>query len=513
MNIKAILFLLLTLNLNAICQTSFWNDSTTPTNLDITNDSSSVTVGLQFYSDTAGVIAGVRFFKGPSNTGTHVGTLWSGSGTKLAEVVFSNESASGWQHALFASPVSISANTVYVISYFAPNGNYAEDDYYPWSTVNAPPLHPLNSSPAVYAYSGSVSFPGGTFNSCNYWVDPIFGTSNSVQSIGGVSSASFWTSSTIPSNISATNDGAAVTLGLQFYVDIPGYITGIRFYKGPGNNGSHIGTLWSGSGTKLSEITFSGESASGWQQANFPTPVSVAANTPYVVSYFAPQGNYSFNSSYPWSQLNAAPLHVLDQQPGVYTYGSAVSFPQTSRSTNYWVDPVFAFTGSAPAAPAATYSISGTVTGAAATLTLSGASAQSVTTDSYGNYTFSGLTNGTYVVVPSSPGYTFQPTTFLVVVSGIPVSGLKFYATRAAHSVTLNWNPSTSSNIVGYCVYRATSSSGPYYKLTPSLISSAGYTDNNIGAGQTYFYAVTAVDMTNQESGYSNIGIATVPVP
>jgi hypothetical protein len=44
----------------------------------------SVEVGMKFSSSTNGEITGIRFYKGPTNTGTHVGDLWSSTGTLLA---------------------------------------------------------------------------------------------------------------------------------------------------------------------------------------------------------------------------------------------------------------------------------------------------------------------------------------------------------------------------------------------------------------------------------------------
>ena len=52
-----------------------------------------------------------------------------------------------------------------------------------------------------------------------------------------------------------------------------GQITGIRFYKDAQNTGTHIGDLWSSNGTLLASATFTNETASGWQQVNFTTPV------------------------------------------------------------------------------------------------------------------------------------------------------------------------------------------------------------------------------------------------
>ena len=47
-------------------------------------DGSSVEVGVKFKSDSSGTITGLRFYKAAANTGTHVGTLWTASGTALA---------------------------------------------------------------------------------------------------------------------------------------------------------------------------------------------------------------------------------------------------------------------------------------------------------------------------------------------------------------------------------------------------------------------------------------------
>ena len=52
-----------------------------------------------------------------------------------------------------------------------------------------------------------------------------------------------WPSSTVPSNPQVA-DPNAVELGVKFRVDVDGFITGIRFYKGAGNTGTHIGNLW-----------------------------------------------------------------------------------------------------------------------------------------------------------------------------------------------------------------------------------------------------------------------------
>jgi fibronectin type 3 domain-containing protein len=67
--------------------------------------------------------------------------------------------------------------------------------------------------------------------------------------------------------------------------------------------------------------------------------------------------------------------------------------------------------------------------------------------------------------------------------------------------------------LIGYKVYRATQSGGPYAQYTSSPIIDTTYTDSAVQTGQTYFYVVTAVDNNNNESPYSNEAQAVVPSP
>ncbi len=81
------------------------------------------------------------------------------------------------------------------------------------------------------------------------------------------------------------------------------------------------------------------------------------------------------------------------------------------------------------------------------------------------------------------------------------------------HSVGLSWNASSSQDVVGYNVYRGGVSGGPYSKIDTSLDASTNYTDNQVVAGQTYYYVATAVDGNGVESGYSNQAQAVIPTP
>jgi hypothetical protein len=149
--------------------------------------------------------------------------------------------------------------------------------------------------------------------------------------------------------VTSVSDTSPVNLGVKFTSDANGWITGIRFYKGAGNTGTHVGTLWNSSGNLLGQVTFSNESTAGWQQASFSTPIQVTAGTTYVASYFAPNGGYAVNSGMLASAADNAPLHALASGAsggnGVYLYGTAPAFPTNSyNSTNYWVDVVFTTT-------------------------------------------------------------------------------------------------------------------------------------------------------------------------
>ena len=172
-----------TVNVNCPC--SIWGTNVTPTTTD-SGDPASVEVGVKFKTDASGYITGIRFYKASTNTGTHIGNLWTSTGQLLASATFTNESASGWQQVNFSAPVAVTAGTTYVASYFAPNGNYSDDGAYfytvpqimqPESTVNSAPLQALQNTNGVvngvYTYSGSSTFPTSSNDASNYWVDPV----------------------------------------------------------------------------------------------------------------------------------------------------------------------------------------------------------------------------------------------------------------------------------------------------------------------------------------------------
>jgi hypothetical protein len=170
--------------------------------------------------------------------------------------------------------------------------------------------------------------------------------------VGGATSTcpcTIWPASAVPTNASQ-NDFAGVELGVKFRTSADGFISGIRFYKGPQNSGIHVGNLWNAAGTLLASATFTSESAQGWQQVTFGSPIPVTANTTYVASYYAPNGGYAGDNNYfSGAGVTNGPLTALadgvDGGDGVYRYGASALPTDTWRSTNYWVDVVFVTSG------------------------------------------------------------------------------------------------------------------------------------------------------------------------
>jgi len=415
-------------------------------------ENSPVEVGVKFTPAVNGHVVGMRFYRGPGNTGSQLGRLWpAGGGSPLAQVTFPEGSTTGWQTAAFAQPVAVTGGTTYVLSYYAPNGNYALDAGFFGSTWTRGPLSAPSGGNGVYLYGSGGGFPTGTYNATNYWVDPyflptgdagpaptpsptagatgptvssanpgpgssevpvevapsaVFSTDVNASTIvfglvgadgvavpGAVSydgatrratftpTAALQTMTAYTATVQASNtigdpmgapytwsftttfadevvtlfdaealpqqsssgDNAAVELGVRFTPSVDGQVVGMRFYRGPGNTGSQVGRLWpAGGGSPLAQVTFPEGSTTGWRTAAFAQPVAVTGGTTYVLSYYAPNGNYAFDAGFFGSTWTRGPLSAPSGGNGVYRYGSGGGFPtETYNAANYWVDPLF----------------------------------------------------------------------------------------------------------------------------------------------------------------------------
>lgn len=142
------------------------------------NDAEGIEIGTKFRTTLTGNITAARYYKGAGSTGTKVAHLWTSAGTLLATATFTGETSSGWQQVSFTSPVAVTANTTYVISYFTSNGMYARNEsYFGSATVNGP-LRGLaageDGANGVFQYNATSSFPTATYLNSNYWADVVF---------------------------------------------------------------------------------------------------------------------------------------------------------------------------------------------------------------------------------------------------------------------------------------------------------------------------------------------------
>jgi hypothetical protein len=376
-------------------------------------------LGMKFQAGEAGMITAIRYWKASSETGTHVGRIWSATGTQLASVTFAGETTSGWQIQPLATPLAIQANTTYVVSvntnryYAATIGGLSN------SVVNGYLSSVADGANGVYGSSGS--FPASTYQSTNYFRDVSFGNTPSIAKLSGdnqigapntalsnpvvvqvrdatavaVSGATVSFSVTAgggsvsPANtvtdangqasatwtlgatagthtvhaaatgfgsvdfnatavqgtlftyqtpsITNASDGVAYELGMKFQASSPGQITAIRYWKAPSETGTHIGRIWSATGTLLASVTFSGETASGWQTQALTSPFTIEANTTYVVSVNANQYYVATSNGLATAVVTGSLSSVADGANGVF--GNAGVFPTSSyHSTNYFRD-------------------------------------------------------------------------------------------------------------------------------------------------------------------------------
>jgi hypothetical protein len=209
---------------------------------------------------------------------------------------------------------SVSLDGTNTVATFTPTSALAASTTYTATVSGA-----QNSSGTAMSGPFSWSFTTGTVSQCP---------------------CSIWQNAT-PSGAVDAADTSAVNLGLQFQASSSGFITGVRFYKESDNTGSHIGTLWTSTGTLLATGTFSNETASGWQELDFSSPVAITAGTTYVASYHTNTGHYAATNSGLASAVTNGPLTAL-AGGGVYAYGSSNAFPSNAyQASNYWLDVVY----------------------------------------------------------------------------------------------------------------------------------------------------------------------------
>jgi hypothetical protein len=85
-----------------------------------------------------------------------------------------------------------------------------------------------------------------------------------------------------------------------------------------------------------------------------------------------------------------------------------------------------------------------------------------------------------------------------------------FSGTGQKPFIDVTWAPNTEEDLAGYNVYRHEQGAAPQ-KINTELAKSPSFRDDNVQAGRTYFYSVSAVDLRNNESPKSEETSETVP--
>ncbi len=317
---------------------------------------------------------------------------------------------------------------------------------------------------------------------------------------------SLWPTDPTPS-VLAESDTASVEVGVKFMTASPAFVAGIRFYKGASNTGTHTGSLWTDTGTLLASVTFTGETTSGWQTANFATPVSIAANTTYVASYFTSVGYYSADSGYfsgsgVTSGILSAPANTVSPN-GVYSYGSSSTFPtQTFGATNYWVDVVV----NGPVdtiPPTAPTNLAGAVSGSLVDLTWT-ASTDNIGVKSYYIYR-GGIQIGTSVSTSYRDSTASPTTAYTYTVRAIDYGNNVSLDSNVANVTTgTNLAPTASftNNAVGLTVYADGGNSsdvdgqvvGYAWDFGDSTTASGSLASHTYGADGSYTITLTVTD-------------------
>jgi hypothetical protein len=146
-----------------------------------------------------------------------------------------------------------------------------------------------------------------------------------------------------PTGFTANDKMGGIEVGLKFRSTIAGYADGIKFYKTPGDSGTHSAQLYSRSGTLLASKVFANETDSGWQTVFFSASVPIASNTTYIAAYYSSLGNYISTNFGLKTAIIKGPLTALadstDGINGLFKYTHTPDLPDSGyQSSNYWVD-------------------------------------------------------------------------------------------------------------------------------------------------------------------------------
>ena len=205
-----------------------------------------------------------------------------------------------------------------------------------------------------------------------------------------------------------------------------------------------------------------------------------------------------------WVQMQSAPTTVS---------GTTVAINDTAPTTDRYNLTTCEVLAASSGPPPPTWSISGTISpasaGAGANVALSGASTATVTADGSGNYSFTGLNNGSYTIIPSQTGYNFTPASQPVTINGANVASVNFTGQSSGSTSPLGLDASVSSDGTGAST---TISSAPVSTATGNELLLAFIETDYLSGANTTVKSVSGaglswvlVQRTNVQSGSSEV--------
>lgn len=283
-----------------------------------------------------------------------------------------------------------------------------------------------------------------------------------------------------------------------------GTVSSSGLYTAPATSGAYTVTA-----TSVADTT---QSASATVTVTSGVLVTISPATASVktsaTQQFTATVTGSSNKSVTWTatggSVSTGGLYTAPATAGTYTV-TATSAADASKSASATVTVTSAAVSvtisptSASVLTGATQQFTATVTGSSNASVAWTASAGTIS--AAGLYT-APATAGTYTVTATSNADTTKSAAAIVTVTS-----------AVQHSVDLTWVPSAWTNPLTYNVYRGTATGGPYSPVATALMLTS-FTDNSVGAGNTYYYVTTEVDtVTTLESSYSAEVTVAVPTP
>jgi hypothetical protein len=431
----------------------------------------------------------------PTVAGSASGTIaiLSNAANSTLAIPLSGVAASPLQLALSATPATLDLGSVTVGSSGTATGSLTASG----GDITITSASSSNSRFSLSGLSLPVTIQAGK--------TAAFTVSFSPQGAGAASATLTFISNAYPSSTAVNLIGSGTTVQGQLAITPTSLSLGSVTV---GTTGTATGTL-AATGADVT-ITAASSSNSRFALSGLSLPATVLAghSTAFTVT-FSPQTSGSATATLTFA-TNGNPSNIVANLTG----------SGTTATGQLSVTPTALNLGNVAVGGSGTGS--GTLAATGANVTLTGASSNN------SQFAISGISLPMTIQAGQSAAFTvtFNPqsigaasATLTFASNAAPptiTDALTGTGTKApVHTVNLSWKASTSTDIVGYNIYRSTfgTACGAYAKLNSALNHSTTYGDSSVVDGMTYCYVTTAVNGSNEESSYSAVVQAKIPAP